>query len=75
MLMQQLRDLKEDGIAIRTVHQEVPPKAVYTLDPGEAKRLFPVLSALCGWADYWASHTGATIAHPCRAPTMAPGAA
>src|SRR5215472_7451082 len=39
MLTQQLRELEQDGIVIRTVHHEVPPKVVYTINPGEAEPL------------------------------------
>jgi DNA-binding HxlR family transcriptional regulator len=61
MLSQQLRDLEHDGLVTRTVHEQVPPKVVYTLDPDEAERLRPLLKALCDWAAYWASQTGSEI--------------
>jgi DNA-binding HxlR family transcriptional regulator len=61
MLSQQLRDLEHDGLVTRTVHEQVPPKVVYTLDPDEAERLRPLLKALCDWAAYWASQTGSAI--------------
>jgi DNA-binding HxlR family transcriptional regulator len=64
MLTQQLRELEQDGIVIRTVHNEVPPKVVYTIDPGEAKPLRALMRAMCDWANYWASRTGAEIEHP-----------
>ena len=68
MLTQQLRELEHDGIVIRTVHHEVPPKVVYTIDPGEAKPLRALTKAMCDWANYWAARTGATIAHPVTGP-------
>ena len=64
MLTQQLRELEQDGIVIRTVHHEVPPKVVYTIDPGEAESLRTLTEAMCNWANYWASRTGAEITHP-----------
>jgi DNA-binding HxlR family transcriptional regulator len=71
MLTQQLRELEHDGIVIRTVHQEVPPKVVYTIDPGEAKSLRVLTTAMCNWATYWASRTGAEIDHPTTGPPAA----
>jgi DNA-binding HxlR family transcriptional regulator len=69
MLTQQLRELERDGIVIRTVHREVPPKVVYTIDPGEAKPLQTLTKAMCDWANYWASRTGAEIRYPAAAVT------
>lgn len=68
MLTQQLRELERDGLVIRTVHREVPPKVVYTIEPGEAAALRELIKALCTWADYWASRTGTTIDHPVAGP-------
>jgi DNA-binding HxlR family transcriptional regulator len=68
MLTQQLRELEQDGIVIRTVHQEVPPKVVYTVEPGEAKHLRALTTAMCDWANYWARRTGVEIAHPVTGP-------
>jgi DNA-binding HxlR family transcriptional regulator len=49
MLIQQLRDLAHDGIVVRTVYPEVPPKVEYGLsDLGHA--LCPALQALLDWA-------------------------
>jgi DNA-binding HxlR family transcriptional regulator len=52
MLIQELRELEADGLVLRTVHQQVPPKVEYALvGPGEQVR--PVLQALLGWGrDY-----------------------
>jgi DNA-binding HxlR family transcriptional regulator len=48
MLTQQLRELAEDQLIIRTVYPVVPPKTEYALsDLG--KSIIPVLNAMCGW--------------------------
>ena len=48
MLTKQLRELEEDGIILRTVYPEVPPRVEYSItDFG--KTLIPVLQALCEW--------------------------
>ena len=49
-----MRELEHDGIVIRTVHHEVPPKVMYTIDPGEEKPLRVLSTAMCERADYWA---------------------
>lgn len=67
MLTQQLRELERDGIVIRTVHREVPPKVVCTIEPGEATALRELTKALCDWAGYRASRTGARTGHPVAA--------
>lgn len=61
MLTQQLRELEADGIVVRTVHEQVPPKVVYSVDPAERRALEPLLDALCRWGLDWADRTGATI--------------
>lgn len=50
MLIQQLRQMEQDGIVRRIVHHQVPPKVEYCLtDWGQA--LCPALDALLGWAE------------------------
>ena len=49
MLIQQLRELEQDGVVRRTVYPQVPPKVDYGLtDWGQA--LCPALDALLDWA-------------------------
>lgn len=49
MLIQQLRQLEQDGIVRRIVHHQVPPKVEYCLtDWGQS--LCPALDALLKWA-------------------------
>lgn len=48
MLTQQLKELEADGLILRTVFSEVPPKVVYELtDSGRSIRM--VLDPLCEW--------------------------
>lgn len=61
MLTQQLRELEDDGLVTRTVYDQVPPKVVYDIQPGERVRLDVLLQALCTWGLYWSDKTGATI--------------
>jgi DNA-binding HxlR family transcriptional regulator len=50
MLTNQLRELEADGIIVRKVYAEVPPKVEYSLSPlGQTMR--PVLLALKQWGD------------------------
>jgi DNA-binding HxlR family transcriptional regulator len=49
MLTQQLRQMENDGLVRRIVHQQVPPKVEYALtDWGQA--LCPALDALLTWS-------------------------
>lgn len=49
MLIQQLRELEQDGIVIRTVYPQVPPKVEYALTKwGQA--MCPALDALLEWS-------------------------
>src|SRR4029434_10569004 len=49
MLIQQLRQMENDGMVRRIVHHQVPPKVEYALtDWGQA--LCPALDALLRWA-------------------------
>jgi hypothetical protein len=48
MLTQQLRELERDGLIVRTVYPEVPPRVEYSLsDFGNTLR--PVLHTLAAW--------------------------
>jgi len=50
MLTQQLRQLEADGLVLRTVHSQVPPKVEYRLsDWGQS--LCPVLDGLLQWSE------------------------
>jgi len=49
MLIQQLRQMEQDGVVRRIVHHQVPPKVEYGLtDWGQS--LCPALDALLKWA-------------------------
>ncbi len=50
MLAQQLRQLEDDGIVERTVHQQVPPRVDYRLTEW-GQKLCPALDALLRWAE------------------------
>ena len=50
MLAQQLRQLEDDGIVERTVHQQVPPRVDYKLTQW-GQELCPALDALLRWAE------------------------
>lgn len=49
MLTQQLRELEQDGILLRKVYPQVPPKVEYSLTPA-GRSLQPVVQAMCQWA-------------------------
>jgi DNA-binding HxlR family transcriptional regulator len=50
MLGQQLRQMETDGIVVRTVYAQVPPKVEYSLTPW-GQELCPALDAILKWAD------------------------
>jgi DNA-binding HxlR family transcriptional regulator len=63
MLIQQLRQMEQDGIVRRIVHHQVPPKVEYALtDWGQA--LCPALDALLTWAAQRNLHDAMTVAEP-----------
>ncbi|TYP69155.1 winged helix-turn-helix transcriptional regulator [Paenibacillus methanolicus] len=50
MLTQQLREMEDDGLVLRTVYNEVPPKVVYEMtEIGES--LKGILDQLCEWGE------------------------
>jgi len=50
MLTNQLRELEADGLIVRHVYAEVPPKVEYSLSP-LGRTMEPVLCALKIWGD------------------------
>lgn len=50
MLIQQLRQMEQDGIVSRIVHHQVPPKVEYCLTEW-GQSLCPALDALLTWAE------------------------
>jgi DNA-binding HxlR family transcriptional regulator len=65
MLAQQLRQLEDDGIVVRTVYEQMPPKVDYRLSEW-GQMLCPVLDALLAWAerreDFASAAAGARVA-------------
>ena len=54
MLIQELRELEQDGIVARAVYQQVPPKVEYSLTPlGQQVR--PVMAALADFGHCYLS--------------------
>lgn len=49
MLAQQLRALESDGLVIRTIYDEKPPRVEYRLTPW-GQNLCPVLDTMLSWA-------------------------
>lgn len=47
-LTRQLRELERDGLVLRRVFPEVPPKVEYELT-AQGRSFLPVLDALCAW--------------------------
>lgn len=48
MLTLQLRELERDGLLVRTVYPEVPPRVEYTLTP-VGRTLLPLMETLGAW--------------------------
>ncbi|WP_437426586.1 winged helix-turn-helix transcriptional regulator [Williamsia muralis] len=66
VLARQLRELEADGIVLRTVYSQVPPKVEYSLTPlGET--LAPMVRALNDWGAGYLDQVGAPSAS--EAPT------
>ncbi len=73
MLTKQLRALEDNGLILRKVYPEVPPRVEYTLSE-TGQRLKPVIDALRNWGeDYRARQAAAGIsAGGEQAPAIAP---
>lgn len=56
-LTRQLRELEEDGVLVRTVHPEVPPRVEYALT-GLGRSLMPVVAAMDDWGSHFAQVNG-----------------
>lgn len=48
MLTEQLRDLEQDKLVIRTVYDQVPPKVEYSLSE-HGKTFIPILEMMAQW--------------------------
>ncbi|MBC9209367.1 helix-turn-helix transcriptional regulator [Roseomonas aerophila] len=57
MLIHQLRELEEDGLILRTVYPQVPPRVDYALTP-TAQSLEPLLRGLHDWGAAWMAQRG-----------------
>jgi DNA-binding HxlR family transcriptional regulator len=50
MLTNQLRELESDGLVVRKIYPQVPPKVEYSLS-ARGRSLEPVITALKAWGD------------------------
>ena len=57
MLIQELRELENDGIVARTVHQTVPPRVDYSLTE-LGQRVQPLFGEWVGWGKQYLDRTG-----------------
>ena len=69
MLIQELRELENDGIVARTVHQTVPPRVDYGLTE-QGQRVQPLFGELVGWGKQYLDRTGGCGLPPMPASTV-----
>jgi DNA-binding HxlR family transcriptional regulator len=67
MVTLQLRELEADGILLRTIYPEVPPKVEYELTP-LGQSLEPILRSMCLWGEQ-VQEAAESLADPARAPS------
>jgi DNA-binding HxlR family transcriptional regulator len=67
MLTNQLRELEQDGLVLRKVYAQVPPKVEYSLSP-LGRTMEPILLALKDWGD---AHIGLYGKPNAEAPSLA----
>ena len=60
MLTQQLRELEEDGLVVRTVYPVVPPKVEYSLSE-LGRSIKPILDAMCAWGTDYMRESGIDV--------------
>lgn len=58
MLIQELREMEQDGIVRRVVYQQVPPKVEYTLTE-HGQRVQPLLNSLLDWGQGYLTRASA----------------
>ncbi|KEQ21621.1 winged helix-turn-helix transcriptional regulator [Paenibacillus tyrfis] len=56
MLIQQLRELEEDGIVTRKIYNQVPPKVEYSVTE-LGMSMAPILTAMCEWGETYLEET------------------
>ncbi|MCC8179629.1 MAG: helix-turn-helix transcriptional regulator [Planctomycetes bacterium] len=64
ILIQHLRDMEEDGLVVRTVYPEVPPRVEYSLSKAGVS-VFSMLSTLRAWG-LAADKSGCVECHNCE---------
>jgi DNA-binding HxlR family transcriptional regulator len=57
ILTNNLREMENDGLLVRTVFPEVPPRVEYSLS-GLGKTLEPLLDAMAQWSGIYKSYVG-----------------
>jgi len=67
MLTQQLRELEEDNLIIRTVYPVVPPKVEYRLSE-LGTSIQPILEAMYKWGADYLSQNGISVSCSMRFP-------